>query len=88
MELRLQEDPRMCDGSILDKRADGSCVMHFMTPKPPIPLMSKRENVLEVFNIKDYGSEGRFLNIMRSTEHSAKPIKTGMFSDVRLNVTC
>ena len=39
---RMKWDERWIDGSIVEEKPDGSLVIYYLTPKPPVPLMSSK----------------------------------------------
>ena len=81
IEKRVKWDERWVEGKVIQKD-DNSTILHTKTPKPPIPLISQRELVLQFWNIKNWQA-GRHLSISKSVEHADVPIKTGMFAYTR-----
>ena len=84
---RMENDPRWCEPEMIEERQDGSKVIFMCTPKPKIPIISKRQILLESFTLMNHGGEGRHLEVGRSIEHPSKPAASGMFADVRANIT-
>ena len=79
----MKHDPRWCDPEFIETKEDGSKILMMYSPKPSIPLISRRQMIMQIYTIKDHGGPGRHLEVARSVEHPSKPEDTGMFADVR-----
>ena len=73
IQVRMQWDERWIKPKILQQNADGSVIMHVNTPKPPIPLVSQRDLVLEMYSLKDVKAQDIHMVIAGSVEHADMP---------------
>ena len=85
-EKRIKWDSKIIDAKILEKNEDGSIMLHYYSPKPPIPIISQRELLTKLWRIKDY-KDGVYISVGCSVEHPDYPIGTGMFAYVRGHAT-
>ena len=53
-ETRMKWDERIVSGKLVERPADGSTVFHHYTPKPPIPVISQRELLLQMWTFKEF----------------------------------
>uniref|UniRef100_A0A7S3FXL6 START domain-containing protein n=1 Tax=Strombidium rassoulzadegani TaxID=1082188 RepID=A0A7S3FXL6_9SPIT len=79
---RLKWDKRWLEGKVVEDKPESS-ILYWKTPKPPIPLVSSREMLVEIFNLKNGLGDGKHIQVMKSAEHPNHPVKSGMFADVR-----
>ena len=81
-KARLVWDHRWVKGSIIKEDGD-SVTMHCFSPKPPVPMVSEREFVTQIFNLRDVPAPGLFFNLAHSVNDPSKPVATGMFATPR-----
>lgn len=84
----MKHDPRWCDSELLETKPDGSEVIFMKAAKPVIPIVSRRQMICQITSLRNYGGEGRHLNIATSVEHPSKPIPSGMMAEVRATLEC
>ena len=84
VEQRVKTDPRWVSPRILEKKGESS-VLTFETAKPPIPMVSAREVVVECFSRENGFGPGQHAFIQVNTEHAEAPIKNGLGAKVRAN---
>ena len=70
---KLNNDDRFQNGEILEDRGD-SFIAYWKTPKPPIPMVSAREFLQDIYKVKDGMGEGRHFGGSMSVEHPSKPV--------------
>ena len=75
-------DKRLLDTEIFEEN-ENVCYMYGKSKKPPVPLVSQRDYLVEFQKIRDGSGEGRHVLCSLNRVHNSKPIGTGFFDLVR-----
>jgi hypothetical protein len=79
---RFPIDDRLEEGQVIDEN-DEHALCFWKRKKPPIPLFSQRDFLVEFHKVKNVDGQGKHIMAGINRVHDSKPVQNGFFANVR-----